>query len=299
MTKKRPIIFVGSSVEGLEYAKALQINLDHSCQVVLWSQGVFGLSNGTLEDLVARLENVDFGILVVTPDDMIESRGEKSPSPRDNVLLELGMCIGALGRERSFLVFDRTKEMKLPTDLAGITHAGFQPHDDGNAQASLGAICTKIEDKIKELGLRERIGEIGVINETSQFRVMADLLGLVAVNFIIQMYENNATLVREQHTFWSQPNSWYGIDAPQIRGSGRFSVNELCEKMPEANILSQDLKNNISLTEQGKYFSKWLIENKYKAESFMSPIGEWGDLSVLERTSVKHFKEDADESSSA
>jgi predicted nucleotide-binding protein len=56
--KSRPIIFVGSSVEGLSYAKALQQNLDHAMQVVLWSQGVFGLSNGTLEDLVEKLQTV-------------------------------------------------------------------------------------------------------------------------------------------------------------------------------------------------------------------------------------------------
>jgi predicted nucleotide-binding protein len=89
----RPVIFVGSSTEGLKYAKALQQNLDHVMQVVLWSQGVFGLSDGTLESLVEKLQTVDFAALVVTPDDLTISRGSEQFSPRDNVLLELGRRI--------------------------------------------------------------------------------------------------------------------------------------------------------------------------------------------------------------
>jgi predicted nucleotide-binding protein len=45
-------MFVGSSTEGLPIARAIQIELDHECEVTLWSQGVFGLGEGTLEALV-------------------------------------------------------------------------------------------------------------------------------------------------------------------------------------------------------------------------------------------------------
>ena len=292
---KRPVVFVGSSTEGFEYAKALQTNLDYSCQVVLWSQGVFGLSKGTLEDLACKLGNVDFGVLVVTPDDMVESRGERAASPRDNVLLELGMCIGALGRERSFLIYDRTCEIKLPSDLAGITHANFQPHDDGNAQAALGAASTAIETKINELGIRLKIGQVGIVDEDSQFRVIADLLGIIASNFIIQMLENNASLVRESKGYMSISTCWYGIHFPQRhRGNGRFSVNDLCEKLPDANILSQDLKNSIKLTERGKSLAKWLLENGYKAQAFISPLGEWGILDAHEKKSALYYRDQID-----
>ena len=136
----RPTLFVGSSVEGLDYAKSLQQNLDHAMQVVLWYQGVFGLSKGNLEELVEKINTFDFGALLITPDDLCHSRGKTHRAPRDNVLLELGICIGCLGRDRTFLVYDRSSEIKLPSDLAGITHAGFFPHNDGNAQAALGAV---------------------------------------------------------------------------------------------------------------------------------------------------------------
>src|SRR3989338_7277274 len=103
MAERRPSVFVGSSAEGLPIAEAVQLNLDRACEVVLWSQGVFGLSSGTLETLVDKAADFDFAVLVVTPDDMTQSRGKSQQSPRDNVLLELGLFIGVLGRKRSFV----------------------------------------------------------------------------------------------------------------------------------------------------------------------------------------------------
>ncbi|HMO52686.1 MAG TPA: nucleotide-binding protein [Kiritimatiellia bacterium] len=290
----RPILFVGSSTEGLPFAQAVQENLDRLCQVVLWSQGVFGLSGGTLEDLVEKIAVVDFGVLVVTPDDVAVSRGKRTASPRDNVLLELGICIGALGRERSFLVHDRSQPLKLPTDLAGITNASFMPHDDGNYAASVGAACTKIERRVKELGERPKYGRAGLVTEDSQFRVIADLLGVVACNYIIQMYELDASMPRERNVLRSLGNYWYGIEFPGKRsGNGRFSVDDLCSKMPDAGILKQDLKFNVSLTDRGQALAKWLVLNNYKAPAFISPLGSWGRLSKYVLSSIDMFKSEA------
>ncbi len=150
----RPSVFLGSSAEGLRIAKAIHQNLRHVSDVTMWSQGVFGLGEGTLEALVERLPTFDFAVLVLTPDDVLVSRGVDTPSPRDNVLLELGLFIGALGRKRSFIVYERGQQLKLPSDLAGVTLADFQTHADGNLQASLGDATYPIEEKIRELGPR-------------------------------------------------------------------------------------------------------------------------------------------------
>lgn len=289
--ESRSIIFVGSSTEGLKYAKALQQNLDHAMQVVLWSQGVFGLSGGTLESLVEKLQSVDFAALVVTPDDLIQSRDKIQASPRDNVLLELGLCIGCLGRERSFIVYDRSSDIKLPTDLAGITSATFQPHTDGNAQAALGAACTQIEQRALELGERTKQGQVGIINEESQYRIIADLLGVVAANYLIQMLLSSSKIKRETGTFRRMGKYWYGIEFPgRLRGNGRFSVNELCEKLLGADIISQNLNFEVGLTERGADFARWLIDNGYKAEAFMCPLGGWGELSKINQSGIEYFK---------
>jgi CAP12/Pycsar effector protein, TIR domain len=152
--KRRPYVFIGSSSEGLEIAQAVQANIDRSCESQIWSQGLFGLSEGNLETLVDSINGFDFAILVLTPDDLTTSRKTTQQSPRDNILFELGLFIGGMGRNRVFMVVDRSTEIKLPSDLAGITPATFQPPVHGTLQSALGAACTAIESKIKNQGLR-------------------------------------------------------------------------------------------------------------------------------------------------
>ena len=62
----RTSLFIGSSTEGLEIARALQLELDRDAEVEVWSQGVFGLSEGTLSSLVAAVDRFDFAVLVLT-----------------------------------------------------------------------------------------------------------------------------------------------------------------------------------------------------------------------------------------
>ena len=151
----KPSVFIGSSTEGLKIAKTIQLLLDKVCEVTILSQGVFGLSKGYLEELVSSLEKFDFAILVLTPDDMTISRETESDSPRDNVIFELGLFVGGIGRNRTYVVYDRTKKIKIPSDLAGISMATFELHSNGNLESSLGACCTRIENEIEKNGVRE------------------------------------------------------------------------------------------------------------------------------------------------
>ena len=183
MTVRRPSLFIGSSSEGLKIAKTLQVLLDHSCEVVVWSQGIFGLSQGTLESMVVAVDEFDFAILVLTPDDLVTSRQGAGPAPRDNVLFELGLFMGGLGRERTFLVYDRTAKLKLPSDLAGVTAATFEPHHSGNLQSALGAAATKIEGQIERFGRRD-VKQLGALSKaasnlddaSSQMQLLVQLL---------------------------------------------------------------------------------------------------------------------------
>ncbi|MBI4516559.1 MAG: nucleotide-binding protein [Deltaproteobacteria bacterium] len=151
----RPAVFVGSSSEGLKVAHAVQVALDRSCEVEVWSQGVFGLSHGTLESLVLALERFDFAVLVLTADDLTTARGSTKPTARDNVVFELGLFVGGLGRDRTFMLYDRTVPPSLPSDLAGVTAATFAPHSSGNLEAAVGAPCTVIQRAIERAGVRE------------------------------------------------------------------------------------------------------------------------------------------------
>jgi hypothetical protein len=170
----RPKVFIGSSSEGLKISQFIQVLLDKSCEVTVWSQGVFGLNQGTLESLVLALDKFDFAILVLTPDDMTISREQTSQSPRDNVLFELGLFVGGIGRDRTFIVFDRSKQIKIPSDLAGITFATFQEHNDGNLFSSLGAPTTLIQNEIERLGIRDIQRLKKLSNATDEFELTND-----------------------------------------------------------------------------------------------------------------------------
>ena len=155
--ESRPFVFVGSSTEGLPVAKALQAGLADCADITLWTQGIFEPSYGYLESLVKALEQADYAVLVLTPDDVTESRGTASSSPRDNVVFELGLFIGRLGRQRCFFVYDKSAPPKLPTDLLGISGAVFCRRSDGNLAAALGPVCLSVETRLKELGVRTRM----------------------------------------------------------------------------------------------------------------------------------------------
>jgi hypothetical protein len=155
VARVRPSVFVGSSSEGLRIAQAIQVLLDQVCEVEIWSQGVFGLTQGTLESLVLAIDRFDFAVLVLTADDLTISRGGERPVARDNVLFELGLFVGGLSRDRTFMLYDRAHPPALPSDLAGVTAATFEPHSSGNLAASLGAACTRIQTSIEKLGVRE------------------------------------------------------------------------------------------------------------------------------------------------
>jgi hypothetical protein len=153
--------FIASSAESLDVAYAVQENLERDAEVTVWSQGVFDLSKYTLDSLVGILADCDFGVFVFTPNDTLVIRDQAKVSVRDNVVFELGMFIGALGRERCFILIPRGyDDMQFPTDLLGLTPGLFEAkRTDGNLGAALGAACNQIRKKIRSQGKRIAPGQ--------------------------------------------------------------------------------------------------------------------------------------------
>lgn len=149
----KPRVFIGSSVEGLKVAYAVQQNLLHEAEVTVWDQGIFELSRTTIESLTKALSDSDFAVFVFSPDDLVKLRNAESPSVRDNVLFEFGLFVGKLGRERVFFLVPNGGELHLPTDLLGITPGKYETdRSDNSFQAATGAACHQIRLQIKSLG---------------------------------------------------------------------------------------------------------------------------------------------------
>ena len=171
MDKVKPAIFIGSSVEGLNTAYAIQEELEHDAEATIWSQGIFQPMGNVLDDLLTVLSKMDFGIFVFTPDDVLTIRQNQKLAVRDNVLFEFGLFIGRLGKERCFFIFPRSaKDLHLPTDLLGITPLIYEDKRlDDNLIAAVGSSCNKVRQSLRNFGTTEK-KSLGVAHDYSQQR---------------------------------------------------------------------------------------------------------------------------------
>ena len=92
-------------------------------------------SDGKSKTIIEALEQniyreAAFGIVLLTPDDYGYSKAagevEKQPRARQNVILEMGMVMAALGRERMVLL--KKGALEMPSDADGILRIDFNDH---------------------------------------------------------------------------------------------------------------------------------------------------------------------------
>jgi len=148
---KRPRIFIGSSVEGLDLARGIFQNLERDFEIVIWDQGVFLPSKSVLGQLISELENFQYAIFVFSPDDITTLRSQKKNSVRGNVIFETGLFMGRLGHENVFFVKPRNSELHIPSDLLGIVPGEYDAdRTDNNLKAATLPFCENIKSIIKK-----------------------------------------------------------------------------------------------------------------------------------------------------
>lgn len=151
----RPALFVGCSAESIPIADTIHAELrTDPIEVTLWTADVFAPSTFPIESLEQVLQTVDFAALVLSPDDTVESRGATTRAPRDNIVFELGLFMGVLGHARTFLIYPRGIDIKIPTDLAGITLLTYSPEREGKIPSELVDVCRQMRTSILTAGPR-------------------------------------------------------------------------------------------------------------------------------------------------
>ncbi len=149
-----PRVFIISSAEAILTAEGIQHGLQHFHLPRIWSQGVFFAGEYPLESLEAAVEESDFAIAVVHPDDFVESRHVKQRTLRDNVVFELGLFMGKLKRHRAILVAPKDEAIKLPSDWTGLNVLKYSNDQSLALAHRLGPVCTDIKDIVTRYGVR-------------------------------------------------------------------------------------------------------------------------------------------------
>jgi CRP/FNR family transcriptional regulator, cyclic AMP receptor protein len=148
-----PTVFIGSSCEMLPIAKAIQQSLSRRrIEPMIWSDGVFLCSRTTIEDLMRATTQTDFAILVLSADDVTISRGRRKAAPRDNTIFELGLFMGALSRDRTYIVAPRLLDIKIPTDLLGVTLLTYQKKRGRSISEAIEPVARELVQLIERYG---------------------------------------------------------------------------------------------------------------------------------------------------
>ena len=95
----KPALFVGSSSEGLDLARAVRALLDEDAEVTLWKEGFFDVGGTFIDSLIKALPRFDFAALMLTADDLLTSRE---------------VTTGVRGCQSTFLVKSGPKSAVLP-----------------------------------------------------------------------------------------------------------------------------------------------------------------------------------------
>jgi hypothetical protein len=155
---EKPSLFIGSSSEGENIANDVFMQLDKDADITMWyDDEIFELGQGSLDSIIKSLDKFDFAVFILTPDDPIESRGQASWSPRDNVLFEFGLFAGHLGIGRTFVIYNKNATIKIPSDWSGVTFAQYEGAEkDKNSSKQIRSATLKIGKAIREKGIRKK-----------------------------------------------------------------------------------------------------------------------------------------------
>ncbi|WP_171231005.1 TIR domain-containing protein [Ruegeria sp. HKCCA6707] len=95
-----------------------------------------------IEKLEDYTEDVGFGVVLATPDDMGHAKDHEDQNAyraRQNVVLELGMLLVKLGRPKVAILLGAQVEMERPSDIQGLIYIPFKD----NLEKEAGTLLAK------------------------------------------------------------------------------------------------------------------------------------------------------------
>ena len=215
----KPTLFIGSSSVREPIARRLKELLTDCADVTVWKDAPeFALGESILSGLMKVGEQYDFALLVFGQDDATMMKGEILPTVRDNVIFELGLFMGHMGRGRALWLSPRgTKAPHLSSDLEGILHLEFDEPEaiDFITEVALAEARDKIHQQVTMLGLRT--------NRTTHVVPMSRALCLASSEYSQARFRQDLEYI---HAFFSkgEVTSEQGVTAERFYdylGSGK------------------------------------------------------------------------------
>lgn len=135
-----------------------------------------------------KAESIDSSLFIFSPDDISIIKNKQKVVVRDNVLFELGLFIGSIGKERCFILKPRSIDLHFPTDLLGVTPADYEHNrSDGDLASAVNHACVLIKKQMEKLKPLNAIStppkpipiSVNVNNELTglDFAVLGTLIG--------------------------------------------------------------------------------------------------------------------------
>lgn len=144
-SNNRPSIFIASTSEAIDVARAVKSQFDKEADVDIWNENIFTLNKSFLSVLLDRSSFYDYAICLFTPDDKAVVREKEYLIPRDNILFEFGLFMGRLGPDRAFIIAE--ERVKILTDMQGISISTYRTRD--NLVSAVGNACEEIRREMK------------------------------------------------------------------------------------------------------------------------------------------------------
>lgn len=273
---EKPIrIFVASSKESLPIANAIHSVLDDFAEVTVWPQNVFRPSKGSIKALFNFIDKkTDFAIIVYSPDDTAQVRDEEVRMARDNVIFELGLCVGRLGMERTFIFKPKGIDgFALPSDLSGITCVPYKSNrTDENLEATVNPGCNTIKKEISELSHEIKTEEEIKVNTSiksedslskSKFK-MVHPNGKIDEFTSLDLEENDKKIIK---FLGDRGDGYYPVSILMTLLNGKRTITEHHLDVLDENGLiltryTAGVENQHNLSPLGrKYYVKKILEN--------------------------------------
>jgi hypothetical protein len=196
---RRLRVFIGCSAELKTAAEQFRLKLSQYYDVHPWWEAPeFTNLSSTLDGLLKATGRYHAAAFVLSPDDLTKSRGKLERSFRDNVLFELGLFLGALGREAIYSctvdpvylppaggtsteidMSGVTAEMHIPSDLKGIHIPSSQVSTKDGLAAAMGRAAAECNDKFQKVLPIERLSGLlrGVSHHPKENRFTLTIRG--------------------------------------------------------------------------------------------------------------------------